>query len=151
MPFAKITADRNSRPRGASSANEGSYIYATVKSGVTLYKGELAVWETGDTGYVHFASNTAAEPFAGVAAETVIGDGTLRIKLWIVGEHYFIKGTPAITDDGVDFYCDGGGTGTSATIQSGDSTGLSVGVGRYDTNDSSGIWVLIDNYAGLGN
>ncbi len=146
MAFGKITAARDSRPRGASGADSGSFIYAVVKNGVTLYKGGIVVWEAANTGYVHWGSNTASEPLAGVAAETVVGDGTLKIKIWVKGEHYFLKGTPAITDDGDLFYVDGGATGTNATVQSGDSTGSAVGIGRYDSNDSSGIWVLIDNH-----
>jgi hypothetical protein len=128
MAFGNITAEHECNPRRIPN-DDSAYTHYVVKSGVTIYKGSLVVFEdsTGLTGYVTYASNTASETFAGVAAQTVTGDGTAKIKVWRQGLFEFVKGTPAITDVGTEFYCDGGASGTPATVQSGTTTGCKVG------------------------
>ncbi|UCH79108.1 MAG: hypothetical protein JSU81_03935, partial [Candidatus Coatesbacteria bacterium] len=78
------------------------------------------------------------------AAQTVTGDGTAKIKVWRQGLFEFVKGTPAITDVGTEFYCDGGASGTPATVQSGTSTGCKVGccVDYLSTT----VVLAVDNY-----
>jgi hypothetical protein len=100
--------------------------------------------DTGLTGYVTYASNTASETFAGVAAQTVTGDGTAKIKVWRKGLFEFIKGTPAVTDVGTEFYCDEGASGTPATVQSSSSTGCKVGC-CVDYLTSTAV-LAVDNY-----
>ena len=115
MAFGNITAEHECNPRRIPN-DDSAYTHYVVKSGVTIYKGSLVVFEdsTGLTGYVTYASNTASETFAGVAAQTVTGDGTAKIKVWRQGLFEFVKGTPAITDVGTEFYCDGGTSGHGA-------------------------------------
>jgi hypothetical protein len=128
MAFGNITAEHECNPRRIPN-DDSAYTHYVVKSGVTIYKGSLVVFEdsTGLTGYVTYASNTASETFAGVAAQTVTGDGAAKIKVWRQGLFEFVKGTPAITDVGTEFYCDGGASGTPDTVQSGTTTGCKVG------------------------
>ncbi len=128
MAFGNITAEHECNPRRIPN-DDSAYTHYVVKNGVTVYKGSLVVFEddSGLTGYVTYASNTASETFAGVAAQTVTGDGTAKIKVWRQGLFEFVKGTPAITDVGTEFYCDGGTSGTPATVQSGTTTGCKVG------------------------
>ncbi len=145
MAFGNITAEHECNPRRIPN-DDSAYTHYVVKSGVTIYKGSLVVFEddTGLTGYVTYASNTASETFAGVAAQTVTGDGTAKIKVWRQGLFEFVKGTPAITDVGTEFYCDGGTSGTPATVQSGTTTGCKVGccVDYLSTT----VVLAVDNY-----
>lgn len=145
MAFGNITAEHECNPRRIPN-DDSAYTHYVVKSGVTIYKGSLVVFEddTGLTGYVTYASNTASETFAGVAAQTVTGDGTAKIKVWRQGLFEFVKGTPAITDVGTEFYCDGGASGTPATVQSGTTTGCKVGccVDYLSTT----VVLAVDNY-----
>jgi hypothetical protein len=144
MAFANISAAHDNDPKGLTGTHN-DFGYYTVKSGTTIYKGSLVCIEYsgGITGYAVYASNTASEIFVGVAAETVVGDGTATIKVWKRGRHRFLKGTAAITDVGVPFYCDGGATGTPATVQSGTPTGPIVGYG-YAIDGTTAIWVNIE-------
>ena len=145
MAFGNISAEHECNPRRIPN-DDSAYTHYVVKNGVTIYKGSLAVFEdsTGLTGYVKYASNTASETFAGVAAQTVTGDGTAKIKVWRRGLFEFIKGTPAITDVGTEFYCDGGASGTPATVQSGTMTGCKVGC-CVDYLSSTAV-LAVDNY-----
>jgi hypothetical protein len=145
MAFGNITAEHECNPRRIPN-DDSAYTHYVVKSGVTIYKGSLVVFEddTGLTGYVTYASNTASETFAGVAAQTVTGDGTAKIKVWRKGLFEFVKGTPAITDVGTEFYCDGGASGTPATAQSGTTTGCKVGC-CVDYLTSTAV-LAVDNY-----
>jgi hypothetical protein len=145
MAFGNITAEHECNPRRIPN-DDSAYTHYVVKSGVTIYKGSLVVFEddTGLTGYVTYASNTASETFAGVAAQTVTGDGTAKIKVWRQGLFEFVKGTPAITDVGTEFYCDGGASGTPATVQSGTTTGCKVGC-CVDYLSSTAV-LAVDNY-----
>jgi hypothetical protein len=146
MAFANLTTEHECNPRRIPN-DDSAYTQYVVKSGVTIYKGSLVVFEydtTALTGYVTYASNTADETFAGVAAQTVTGDGTAKIKVWRKGLFEFIKDTPAITDVGTEFYCDGGATGTPAIVQSATATGCKVGccVDNLDTT----IVLAVDDY-----
>jgi len=145
MAFGNISAEHECNPRRIPN-DDSAYTHYVVKNGVTIYKGSLVVFEdsTGLTGYVTYASNTASETFAGVAAQTVTGDGTAKIKVWRRGLFEFIKGTPAITDVGTEFYCDGGTSGTPATVQSGTTTGCKVGC-CVDYLSSTAV-LAVDNY-----
>lgn len=146
MAFANLTAEHECNPRRIPN-DDSAYTHYVVKSGVTIYKGSLVVFEydtTALTGYVTYASNTASETFAGVAAQTVTGDGTAKIKVWRQGLFEFVKGTPAITDVGTEFYCDGGTSGTPATAQSGTTTGCKVGC--CVDYLSSTVVLAVDNY-----
>ncbi len=145
MAFGNITAEHECNPRRIPN-DDSAYTHYVVKNGVTVYKGSLVVFEddSGLTGYVTYASNTASETFAGVAAQTVTGDGTAKIKVWRQGLFEFVKGTPAITDVGTEFYCDGGTSGTPATVQSGTTTGCKVGC--CVDYLSATVVLAIDNY-----
>jgi hypothetical protein len=145
VAFGNITAEHECNPRRIPN-DDSAYTHYVVKSGVTIYKGSLVVFEddTGLTGYVTYASNTASETFAGVAAQTVTGDGTAKIKVWRQGLFEFVKGTPAITDVGTEFYCDGGTSGTPATVQSGTTTGCKVGC--CVDYLSATVVLAVDNY-----
>lgn len=141
--MGNLSAARDYYPRRLPHDTEYGQTTQIVKSGITIYKGSLVVfaYETGAlTGYVTFAADTANAPFAGVAAETVTGDGTLTIRLWVKGEHYFTKGTPAITDVGTEFY-DVTNPGTVTSVAG------NVKVGKAIDYDSAGLWLRIDNYA----
>jgi len=145
VAFENLSAEHECNPRRIPN-DDSAYTHYVVKSGVTIYKGSLVVFEddTGLTGYVTYAANLASETFAGVAAQTATGDGTAKIKVWRKGLFEFIKGTPAITDVGTEFYCDGGATGTPATVQSGTTTGCKVGC-CVDYLSSTAI-LAVDNY-----
>ncbi len=146
MAFGNITAEHECNPRRIPN-DDSAYTHYVVKSGVTVYKGSLVVFEydtTALSGYVTYASNSANETFAGVAAQTVTGDGTAKIKVWRQGLFEFVKGTPAITDVGTEFYCDGGSSGTPATVQSGTTTGCKVGC--CVDYLSSTVVLAVDNY-----
>ena len=145
MAFGNITAEHECNPRRIPNDDSG-YTHYVVKRGETIHKGSLVVFEddTGLTGYVTYASNTASETFAGVAAQTVTGDGAAKIKVWRKGLFEFVKGTPAITDVGTEFYCDGGASGTPATVQSGTSTGCKVGC-CVDYLTATAV-LAVDNY-----
>ena len=145
MAFGNITAEHECNPRRIPN-DDSAYTHYVVKSGVTIYKGSLVVFEdsTGLTGYVTYASNTASETFAGVAAQTVTGDGTAKIKVWRQGLFEFVKGTPAITDVGTEFYCDGGTSGTPVKVQSGTTTGCKAGC--CVDYLSSTVVLAVDNY-----
>ncbi|NIT35842.1 MAG: hypothetical protein GTN49_04980 [candidate division Zixibacteria bacterium] len=146
MAFENISAEHECNPRRIPN-DDSAYTHYVVKSGVTIYKGSLVVFEydtTALTGYVTYASNLASETFAGVAAQTATGDGTAKIKVWRKGLFEFIKGTPAITDVGTEFYCDGGTSGTPATVQSGTATGCKVGC-CVDYLSSTAV-LAVDNY-----
>jgi hypothetical protein len=145
MAFENLSAEHECNPRRIPN-DDSAYTHYVVKNGVTVYKGSLVVFEdsTGLTGYVTYASNTASETFAGVAAQTVTGDGTAKIKVWRKGLFEFIKGTPAITDVGTEFYCDGGTSGTPATVQSGTTTGCKVGC--CVDYLSATVVLAVDNY-----
>jgi len=146
MAFANLTAEHECNPRRIPN-DDSAYTHYVVKSGVTIYKGSLVVFEydtTALSGYVTYASNSANETFAGVAAQTVTGDGTAKIKVWRQGLFEFVKGTPAVTDVGTEFYCDGGSSGTPATVQSGTTTGCKVGC--CVDYLSSTVVLAVDNY-----
>ena len=145
MTWAQATS-HNANPRKLMN-NDADYAEYIVNSGDTIYKNTLVVFEyvtSALTGYVTYAQNTANETFAGVAAEQVTGDGTKVIKVWRKGFFEFVKSTPAITDVGTEFYCDGGSSGTDATVQSGTTTGCKVGMCvAYKT---SNVVLSIDGY-----
>ena len=146
MAFENLTEEHQCNPRRIPN-DDSAYTNYVVKSGVTIYKGSLVVFEydtTALTGYVTDASNTASETFAGVAAQTVTGDGTAKTKVWRQGLFEFVKGTPAVTDVGTEFYCDGGASGTPATVQSATATGCKVGC-CVDFLSST-VVLAIDNY-----
>jgi hypothetical protein len=145
VAFENLSAEHECNPRRIPN-DDSAYTHYVVKSGVTIYKGSLVVFEddSGLTGYVTYAANLASETFAGVAAQTATGDGTAKIKVWRKGLFEFIKGTPAITDVGTEFYCDGGATGTPAKVQSGTSTGCKVGC-CVDYLSSTAV-LAVDNY-----
>uniref|UniRef100_A0A6M3XV99 Uncharacterized protein n=1 Tax=viral metagenome TaxID=1070528 RepID=A0A6M3XV99_9ZZZZ len=144
MTWAQATTHQ-AKPRKLTNT-DADYAEYVVKSGHTIYKNTLVVFEdsSGLTGYVTYAENAASETFAGVAATTVTGDGTATIKVYRKGFFEFVKDTPAITDVGTEFYCDGGSSGTDATVQSGTTTGCKVGmcVGYKTSN----LVLSIDGY-----
>lgn len=139
MVWANLSAARDYYPRRLPHDTEEAQVKLIVKSGETIYKGSIVEYETGATGYV--VPGADQDALAGVAAETVVGDGTLTITLWTKGEHYFAKTTPAITDVGKEVYC-------TADVDPGtvDASGTNK-VGRVTDYDASGLWVRIDNYA----
>ena len=148
MSFTPITAEHLTYPKRLSN-DDSDYRWVIVKNASAFYKGGLAVFETGATGLVIPATNTASEPFAGVFAESGTGDGSAYYRVWVRGDHEFIKATPAITDVGVEFYCDGGASGSDATVQSGTSTGCKVGrCVRYQGMGSGNVVISIDDYCG---
>jgi hypothetical protein len=146
MAFGNLTAEHECNPRRIPN-DDSAYTHYVVKNGVTIYKGSLVVFEydtTALTGCVTYASNAANEIFAGVAAQTATGDGAAKIKVWRKGMFEFVKGTPALSDVGTEFYCDGGTSGTPAKVQSGTTTGCKVG--RCVDYLSATVVVAVDNY-----
>jgi hypothetical protein len=147
MAFENLTEEHQCNPRRIPN-DDSAYTTYVVKSGVTIYKGSLVVFEydtTALTGYVTYASNAADETFAGVAAQTATGDGTTTIKVWRKGMFEYIKDSAAIEDVGTEFYCDGGASGTPATVQSATATGCKVGC-CVDHGLDSAVIVAVDNY-----
>jgi hypothetical protein len=146
MAFTAITANWNTNVKRITNEDLATRS-VIVKTGISFYKGGLAVFETGATGLVIPATNTASEPFAGIFAESGTGDSATYYKIYISGDHEMIKTTPAITDVGVEFYCDGGSSGADNKIQSGTSTGAKVGMCvRYEGTTSGNVVINIDNY-----
>ena len=146
MSFVPITTKHTTNMKRIPN-DDTQFRYLIVKTAIPFYAGGLAVFETGTTGLVIPASNTASEPFAGVFAESGTGDSATYYKVWTKGDHEFVKTTPAITDVGVEFYCDGSASGTDINIQSGDSTGSKVGMCvRYEGKGSGNVVINIDNY-----
>jgi hypothetical protein len=119
MVWANLTAKRDYTPKDVH------YRKCCVKSGVTLYEGSAVVFETGATGYVTYATNTAGELFAGIATENVTGDASKMIILKITGEVDMIKASPVRADVGKEFYSDG--LTNPGTVQSGTTTGCKIG------------------------
>lgn len=148
MGFTAITAEHLCNPRKIPN-DDTAYAYYIVKNASAVYAGGLAVFEydSGLTGYVIPATNTANELFAGVFAESGTGDGSTYFKVWRRGWFEFIKTTPAITDVSVEFYCDGGASGADNIIQSGTATGPKVGMGvRYEAKTTGNLIICIDQY-----
>jgi hypothetical protein len=139
MVVANLTKEHDCK--SMSTGTEDDIAFYTVKASTAIYKGGTVCFETGATGYVIYGGNVAGETFCGVAASTVLSTDTDRIiAVYKRGYHRFLKATAAITDIGVAFYVDA--TATSATIQSGTSTGPIIGYG-YKLDGTTGLWIKI--------
>jgi len=143
MVWANISAGFDTKARGITGNDQYDCAWYVVKNGSTIYKGSLVVNEHSGaalTGYVVPADDvSASDVFLGVAAETVIGDGTLTIAVYRKGQHSFYKGTAAITDVNVAFYCDAA-TGPTTIDNSGN---VIVGYGR-EADGTTRLWIDIE-------
>lgn len=140
MVWGNITAAFDTKAKGLTGNDQFDCAWYIVKNGSTIYKGSLVVNEATLTGYVVPADDaSASDVFVGVAAETVVGDGTLTIAVYRRGLHSFNKTSAGVTDVNRAFYCDAA-TGPTTIDNAGN---IIVGYGRA-TDGSSRLWIDIE-------
>jgi len=148
MAFANITAAWEAYPpKRVPVDTEWAQGTGVVKNAVTIYKGSAVVEEysgSAHTGYLVYADDgSASDTFVGVAAETVVGDGSKKIRVWKKGLFPFKKSSPSIADVGVTFYIDD----ASDPITVDSAGNLAIGVCEEVDSDAGVVWLRIDGFA----